>query len=197
MRVYWKTASVFFIGAMLSASAGLAQSDQTEALAAENSLETPQAAESANETDQSSFRTGQVTGRPLPRFVSMKASTGRARRGPSTSHRIDWVFTQRNLPLMITDEFGLWRRVRAVDGTGGWMHYVLLSGVRYVIVTAERATLHLRPDKSSSVTAFAERDVIAKLGKCTVDWCQISSGGYKGWVLKSEAWGVDADETRR
>ena len=139
---------------------------------------------------------GRMTGRKLPRFVSMKAATGRARRGPSMSHRIDWVFTQRGLPLMITDEFGLWRRVQAVDGSGGWMHYILLSGVRYVMVTEEGAELRVSPDESAQIRALAEKDLIAKLGKCTLDWCRISAGGYKGWVSKTQIWGVEPDEIR-
>ncbi|CAN0603746.1 unnamed protein product, partial [Ectocarpus sp. 12 AP-2014] len=35
---------------------------------------------------------GKVTNLPIPRFVSLKAEEGNARRGPSLSHRIDWVF---------------------------------------------------------------------------------------------------------
>ncbi len=45
---------------------------------------------------------GTVTNLPLPRFVSMKASEGNVRRGPSLSHRIDWVYKRRNMPLQIT-----------------------------------------------------------------------------------------------
>ncbi|NNF73231.1 MAG: aspartyl-trna synthetase, partial [Rhodobacteraceae bacterium] len=80
---------------------------------------------------------GPVTNLPLPRFVSLKASEGNVRRGPSLSHRIDWVFTRRDMPLEITGEYGHWRRVRDRDGAGGWMHYSLLSGARTVIVAQD------------------------------------------------------------
>ncbi|HCT32088.1 MAG TPA: aspartyl-trna synthetase, partial [Sulfitobacter sp.] len=73
---------------------------------------------------------GQVTNLPVPRFVSMKASEGNVRRGPSLTHRIDWVFKHRDLPLRITAEHGHWRRVEDRDGMGGWVHYSLLSGTR-------------------------------------------------------------------
>ena len=75
---------------------------------------------------------GEVTNLPIPRFVSMKASEGYARRGPSQGHRIDWVFQHKNTPLRITGEYEHWRRVEDVDGQGGWMHFRLLSGVRVV-----------------------------------------------------------------
>ncbi|MEO0359362.1 MAG: aspartyl-trna synthetase, partial [Pseudomonadota bacterium] len=44
---------------------------------------------------------GPVTNLPMPRFVSLKSSEGNVRRGPSLSHRIDWVYTRRNLPLKV------------------------------------------------------------------------------------------------
>ena len=47
---------------------------------------------------------GPVTNLPIPRFVSLKASEGNVRRGPSLTHRIDWVFTRRDMPLEITGE---------------------------------------------------------------------------------------------
>ena len=55
---------------------------------------------------------GPVTNLPLPRFVSLKTDEGNARRGPSTGHRIDWVFTRRDMPLEVIGEYGHWRQVR-------------------------------------------------------------------------------------
>ncbi|MGR3493482.1 MAG: SH3 domain-containing protein, partial [Shimia sp.] len=77
---------------------------------------------------------GPVTNFPLPRYVTMKAAEANVRRGPSQSHRIDWVFKRRDMPLRITAEHGHWRRVQDRDGMGGWVHYALLSGARSVIV---------------------------------------------------------------
>ena len=88
---------------------------------------------------------GPVTNLPLPRFVSMKASEGNVRRGPSLSHRIDWVYKRRNMPLQITAEHGHWRRVQDRDGAGGWVHYALLSGVRTAIVEVDLLNLYARP----------------------------------------------------
>ena len=58
---------------------------------------------------------GPVTNLPLPRYVSLKAAEGNVRRGPSLSHRIDWVFTRRDMPLRITAGHGHWRRVEDRD----------------------------------------------------------------------------------
>ncbi len=139
---------------------------------------------------------GQVTNLPIPRYVSLKADEGNVRRGPSLSHRIDWVFTRRNMPLQVTGEYGHWRRVEDRDGQGGWVHYSLLSGVRHVIVDADLALLRLKPNIEATVAAYAEAGVVARLEDCTQDWCKISAGGNKGWVEKRALWGVAADEIR-
>jgi len=38
--------------------------------------------------------------------------------------------------------------------------------------------------------------VIASLGTCLPEWCEIESGGYEGWVEKSGIWGVGQAEIR-
>lgn len=139
---------------------------------------------------------GAVTNLPVPRFVSLKADEGNARRGPSLSHRIDWVFTRRNMPLEITAEYGHWRRVQDRDGQGGWVHYSLLSGVRHVIVEADLTPMRVKPDAESPVNAYAEAGVVARLGKCSLDWCMVEADASKGWVPKGSLWGVEPEEIR-
>ncbi len=139
---------------------------------------------------------GAVTNLPIPRFVSMKAVEGNVRRGPSLTHRIDWVYTRRDMPLEVTAEYGHWRRVRDRDGAGGWVHYSLLSGVRTVLVEEDMLDLHSRPAVSAPVTAKLALGVIARLGECETEWCELSAGGYSGWAVKRAVWGVDADELR-
>lgn len=139
---------------------------------------------------------GPVTNLPLPRFVSLKGSEGNARRGPSLSHRIDWVFRHNGMPLRVTAEFGHWRRVEDRDGAGGWVHYSLLSGVRTVIIQDDMTELKMRPDPAAGVAAVAEAGAIARLGECLRDWCRITAEGEKGWVQKAQIWGVGAEELR-
>lgn len=137
---------------------------------------------------------GPETNLPLPRFVSLKTDEGNVRRGPSLSHRIDWVFTREDMPLMITAEYGHWRRVVDREGLGGWVHYSLLSGTRTVIVDVDMQPLFARPDAGSAQNALLEAGVIARLEACEPDWCRIAAGGFRGWAPKSALWGVGPDE---
>ncbi|WP_300072119.1 SH3 domain-containing protein [uncultured Ruegeria sp.] len=139
---------------------------------------------------------GPVTNLPLPRYVSMKAAEGNVRRGPSLTHRIDWVFKRRGMPLQITAEYGNWRKVQDRDGAGGWVHYALLSGVRTVLIESEMLPVYSRPDPSAPINAHFETGVVARLGSCSLDWCKVSAGGHRGWALKSNLWGVDPSEIR-
>lgn len=143
---------------------------------------------------------GAVTNLPIPRFVSIKTDECNVRRGPSLSHRIDWVFKRKDMPVEITAEHGHWRRVRDRDGAGGWVHYSLLSGTRTVIVTgaddSEMTDLYMRPEDSSQIIARLENGVVARLGECDPEWCKLRAGGYRGWTRKSTLWGVKPDEIR-
>lgn len=134
---------------------------------------------------------GPVTNLPLPRFVSLKSNEANARRGPDTSHRIDWVYQRRNLPLRVTAEFENWRRVEDVEGQGGWMHHALLSGIRTALVQTDMTPLFLRPDTASPQTALLETGVVTRLRTCQRDWCQMEVEGARGWVEKRHIWGVE------
>lgn len=139
---------------------------------------------------------GPVTNLPIPRFVSMKASEGNVRRGPSLSHRIDWVFKRRDMPLQITAEYGHWRRVQDRDGVGGWVHYSLLSGVRTAIVDQDLLPIYARKDTKSPQNAKLEAGVVTRIGECDLDWCWVNADGYKGWARKDALWGIGKDEIR-
>lgn len=153
-----------------------------------------QAQQQQAQREPAELERGPVTNLPLPRYVSMKASKGNVRRGPSLTHRIDWIYTRRDMPLEITAEYGHWRRVRDRDGAGGWVHYSLLSGARTVIVEETILDLHNRPDLAAPVEARLTVGVIARLGECQPDWCKISSGGYGGWARRASLWGIVAGE---
>lgn len=166
----------------------------TLALAAPLSAQTLTAALEERASSPDPERVGQETGYPLPRFVSMDAAEGRARRGPSRSHRIDWVFTRRGMPLIIIAEHGHWRRVVDFEGEGGWMHYSLLSGIRTAIVEADMVEMRSRPEATAPVRAYVELGVIGRLQECMDDWCLFVSGGHRGWVPQDTLWGTSPGE---
>ena len=136
---------------------------------------------------------GKVTNLPLPRFVSLRAEAANVRRGPSTSHRVDWRLLRRGWPLEVTAEHGQWRRVRDAEGAEGWVHQSLLSGTRTVVVAGdELVPLRAARSDASAVVAFIEPGVVARLETCEDEWCEVEAGGAGGWVPEGALWGVDS-----
>jgi SH3-like domain-containing protein len=129
-----------------------------------------------------------------PRFASLRATEVNLRTGPGDRYPIEWVFTRKGLPVEILDEFEHWRKVRASDGTEGWVHQRMLTGKRSVLVVGEVRALHSDPDAGSAVVARAEPGVVATLMECRHEWCRIAAGDVTGWLRESEIWGVFPNE---
>lgn len=137
---------------------------------------------------------GPVTNLPLPRYVSLRSDRINVRRGPGLDYRKDWVFTRAGLPVRVVDEYGDWRRIVDQDDAGGWVYHAMITGRRTVLITVNRAMFREEPAEAAAATAEAEQGVIARLRRCIPDWCEVEADGVEGWVLKTEIWGVDADE---
>lgn len=132
---------------------------------------------------------------PMPRFVSLKTSEARARRGPSRNHRVDWLYTQRGLPLRVVNEFEHWRQVEDSEGEGGWVHFSQLSGVRTVLVVTDMTPMRTRASTQAPEVAHLERGVIGRIMECDTEFCRISVEGTRGWVARGAVWGLLPGET--
>jgi SH3-like domain-containing protein len=132
---------------------------------------------------------------PVPRFVTLRSDQVNLRTGPGERYPIDWVLTRKDMPVEITAEFENWRRIRAMDGTEGWVHERMVTGRRAVIVRGQIRALHEKPRADSDVVAKAEPGVIARLLECEPQWCRIEADKVTGWLKRDELWGVYANET--
>ena len=180
--------AALLVGAALTLAAS-AQGDATPLVEARPDAATatpPDAAEASGGVVR-----GPVTGLPMPRFVSLRASEARVRRGPSLQHRVDWLYTRRGLPLRVTAEHGNWRRVEDIEGFGGWVHHSLITGRRTVIVTRDLAEMRRRPSEAAPMVAKLERGVVASLKECEADWCRLDVEGREGWTPVEAFWGAD------
>lgn len=185
-RTLWVAMAVAMAGAAAAEGTALTDSPPPPDDAAALTAITPTASQATGR--------GSVTNLPLPRYVTLKTGEGNARRGPSLTHRIDWVFTRAGMPLKITAEHEHWRRIEDSEGVGGWIHYALLSGSRSVQITEDMAEVRARPEAEAPVVMQAEVGVIAKLMECSADWCRVGVDGTRGWLRKSALWGADPGE---
>lgn len=141
---------------------------------------------------------GSVTGLPLPRYASLKTDRVNLREGPSKDHATKWVFQRAGLPVEITAEFEIWRKVRDSEGAEGWVLHSLLSGRRTALVApgkkGQTFKIYARPSKSGELAAQLQSGVIANVKSCDGSWCQIDGEGFKGYIEQVALWGVYPNE---
>ena len=145
--------------------------------------------------------TGQASGLPVPRFVSLKSDRVNVRGGPTKDHEVSWIYTRSGLPVEVTAEFENWRRIRDWEGAEGWVYHSLLSGRRTAIVTPDPKkkndlfTLRDSADVRSEVVARMEPGVLGSVKKCADGWCRLTGAGFDGWMEQERLWGVYPNES--
>ena len=141
---------------------------------------------------------GSVTRLPLPRFASLKTDRVNLREGPSKDHATKWVYERAGLPVEITAEFEVWRRVRDSEGVEGWVLHSLLSGRRTALVTpnkkGENSKIFARPSESADLAATLQSGVIVNIRNCDGAWCLVDGDGFKGYIQQLRLWGVYPNE---
>jgi len=135
-----------------------------------------------------------ISGLPLPRFASLHADEVNLRTGPGTRYPIEWVYVREALPVEITKEFDIWRRVRDWEGSEGWVHKSALTGKRTAIVTGSTRELRKEDNPTSAVTAKVEAGAIGRVLSCGPYWCELKFDRLKGYLPKTEFWGTYQDE---
>lgn len=148
--------------------------------------------------------TGKVSGLPVPRYVSLKTDRVNLREGPSKDHRTAWVFQRAGMPVEITAEYEVWRRIRDAAGTEGWVLHSLLSSRRTAVVMpwakagAEPLPLYDRQDERSPVVAQLQSNVIASVKRCDAGWCRLvvaqPGRDLGGYMKQDRLWGVYPNE---
>jgi len=137
---------------------------------------------------------GKETGLPIPRYVSIRADEANLRVGPGGLFPIRWRLLRRNMPARIVDEEGQWREIVLHDGERGWLYNPLLSGARYLYVTADQAPLGRKPEAGAQVSAYVQKGVVLRATACEPGWCEVRKGEIRGWIARNAVWGVLDDE---
>lgn len=132
----------------------------------------------------------QGSGLPVPRFVTLKSDEVNMRVGPGKEYPLAWVYQRRGLPLKVIAEFDVWRKVEDPDGATGWIHGPLLSLKRNAMLQQRVTKIHRKAEEKSEVIAVGERGVILELQLCADGWCRLSNDQLRGWVKRTEIWGL-------
>ena len=134
---------------------------------------------------------GVVTGYKIPRFVSLKSNEVNLRVGPSFNYPIKIQYIQKNLPVEIVDEYDVWRQIQDIDGNFGWIHKSLLKGNRYGVILSgiDNFALIFNYPHGYQIGKIGNKNIV-EIKKCLEEWCFIKIKDKKGWIEKTNLWGV-------
>lgn len=133
---------------------------------------------------------------PLSRFVTIKFNEVNARTGPTANCPIEWIFIKKGEPVEIIAEYDQWRKVRDINGEGGWIHSAALSIKRSVVIISDNILPLLEaPEYYNRIVAKLNPKIRCGLVKCKKDWCQLMCKNYKGWVPAKFLWGIHRHES--
>lgn len=136
------------------------------------------------------IKISRFSGKPLPRFESLRYSAVHGRQGPNLDHQILWRYEREGLPMLIVRETHGWRRVRDPDGDEVWMQARMLTETRTALVTHE-LELKRGPSEDARSTARLKAGVIVELGACETGWCKVEIDRQSGYAPKAALWGSE------
>ena len=122
-------------------------------------------------------------------FLTLKNNEVNLRQGPSFEYPIKLIYKKKYLPIIVLDKSGPWKKIRDFENNTGWIHTALLSKKKSAINIKNNSVLYKKSTIYSKPIAKLESGRLVLIKKCKVKWCKISSGGYKGWIVKNALWG--------
>ena len=123
-------------------------------------------------------------------FVSLKKNKVNVRYGPSFESDIKYVYKKINLPLKQIDKKENFRRIIDFKNNSGWIHISQLKKSNSVIATKNKVLFN-KPTSFAKPVAQIKKGRLLILEKCEQNWCQITSGEFKGWIKTDNIWGLN------
>ena len=122
-------------------------------------------------------------------FLSLKNNKVNLRQGPSFEYPIKLIYKKKYLPVIIIDKSETWRKIKDFENNSGWIHISQLSKKKSGINTKNNSVIYKKPTIYSKPVARLELGRLVLIEKCKTKWCKITTGGYRGWIMKNFLWG--------
>lgn len=135
-------------------------------------------------------RVSDFSGKPVPRYASLRHDLVNGRSGPSLDYPIRWTYERAGLPVVIVRESQDWRKIRDPMGDEVWVNKSQLAAERTAITTDTGAIFRDADPRSAHIARF-EAGAVVSLGNCKGAWCQVTAEGREGWIRRVQLWGIE------
>lgn len=135
-------------------------------------------------------RVSDFSGKPVPRYASLRHDLVNGRSGPSLDYPIRWTYERAGLPVVIVRESQDWRKIRDPMGDEVWVNKSQLAAERTAITTDTGAIFRDADPRSAHIARF-EAGAVVSLGDCKGAWCQVTAEGREGWIRRAQLWGIE------
>jgi len=127
-------------------------------------------------------------------FSSFRASETNVRSGPGQNYPIKYTYKVKGIPVRVISEYDNWNEIEDYEGQTGWVMQSLLTKKRMLMIYSKKPTVEMRRKNNLEAHLIfrLENFVVGEYLKCDEKWCAIKINGKKGWVEKSDVFGVDS-----
>jgi len=122
-------------------------------------------------------------------FLSLKKNKVYVRYGPGKDYPIKYIYKKKFLPVKVIDEKENFRRIIDHKKNSGWIHRIMLTKLNSLIVLEEKIVFK-KNSKFSEPIVKLEKGRLVTIKKCELNWCQIESDNYSGWIETKNVWGI-------
>lgn len=131
------------------------------------------------------------TGLEVPRWISLKSSEVRARKGPGLDYEILWEYRAAGLPVQVIAETRHWRKICDPDGAVAWIHRSVASGRRHVFnATPREIPIRAARTEDAAVRARLQPRSLVAIDACADGWCEVRARKLRGWVAEGAVFGT-------
>ena len=122
-------------------------------------------------------------------FLTLKNKEVNLRQGPSFEYPIRLTYKKKNLPVIMIDKYENWIKIKDLKNNFGWIHISQLSKKKSAINLTKDTIVYKKPTIYSKPIVKLEIGRLVLIKKCKLEWCKITSGGFRGWIVKNNLWG--------
>ena len=121
-------------------------------------------------------------------FLSLKKNKVNVRYGPGFDYPVKYIYNKIHLPIKLIDKKENFRRIIDLKNNSGWVHISQLKKSNSFIIL-ENKVLFKKASNFSQPILRLEKGRMLLIKKCLINWCNVKTDNYYGWVKTNNIWG--------